>query len=224
MSETFRDRTDAGQQLACKLARFSGRKDVIVLALPRGGVVVAHEIASAIGAPLDVFIVRKLGVPGHSELAMGAIASGGVRVLNDRVVDALGISDAMIDSVAADELQELQRREVAYRGHGPAPDVRAKTIILVDDGIATGATMRAAVDALNRMHPAGIIVAVPTAAAAACDEIRPHVDEFIALGTPEEFYAVGQWYDEFPQTSDDEVTHLLAHLGRQAGGVPTNTP
>jgi predicted phosphoribosyltransferase len=220
MNGTFRDRIEAGRLLARELMRFAGRDDVIVLALPRGGVPVAYEVAAAIGAPLDVFIVRKLGAPGHHELAMGAIATGGVRVLNDRVVESLGISDAMIDAVAAGELQELQRREAAYRGHCAPLDVRGRMIILVDDGVATGATMHAAIEALSRMHPAGIVVAVPTAAAASCEELRPHVDELVTLMAPEQFVAVGQWYERFPQTTDDEVTRLIEQARRAQRGHP----
>ena len=206
----YRDRIDAGKQLAARLADYADRDDVLVLALPRGGVPVAHEVAKALGAPLDIFLVRKLGVPGHEELAMGAIATGGVRVLNDDVVDYLRIPGEVIDAVAADELRELERRERAYRGDRPEPDVRGKTIILVDDGLATGSTMRAAASALRRQDPARIVVAVPVSAAQTCDEYRMGVDEIICASTPEPFMGVGQWYRDFSQTTDEEVRELLA--------------
>lgn len=210
MKGTFRDRTDAGQLLAAKLTQFAGRKDVIVLALPRGGVPVGYEIARKLHAPLDVMVVRKLGVPGYEELAMGAIASGGVRVLNDDVVDRLGISTAAINAVAEKEQRELERRELAYRGHTDAPEIKDKTVILVDDGIATGATIRAAAQALRQQEPAHLVIAVPTAAPDSAREVATLVDEFVALITPDNFCAVGQWYDDFGQTSDGEVTELLA--------------
>jgi len=180
-----------------------------VLALPRGGVPVAYEVAKALNAPLDIFLVRKLGVPGHEELAMGAIASGGVRVLNHDVVDHLLIPAGVIDSVAANELRELERRERAYRGSRPEPEVREKTVILVDDGLATGSTMRAAAAALRQQNPARIIVAVPVSAPQTCDEYRMGVDEIVCAITPEPFYGVGQWYVDFSQTTDDEVRDLL---------------
>ncbi len=210
MTSRFRDRVEAGQLLAEKLAKFSGRKNVIVLALPRGGVPVGYEVARKLHAPLDVMVVRKLGVPGYEELAMGAIASGGVRVLNEDVVDRLGISKETIDAVAAREERELHRREVAYRGHPGSPEIKDKTVILVDDGIATGATIRAAAKALRQQEPAHLVIAVPTSAPDSATEVAAMVDEFIALMTPEDFCAVGQWYDNFGQTSDDEVTQLLA--------------
>jgi predicted phosphoribosyltransferase len=206
----FRDRTEAGQRLASKLAKYAHRPDVIVLALPRGGVPVAYEVAAALDAPLDVFIVRKLGVPGHEELAMGAVATGGVRVVNEQAVQDLGIRDRVIDAVAARELKELARRERLYRGSRPPPDVRGRTVILVDDGLATGATMLAAIRALRQMGPARIIVAVPIAAPDTCEALKAKVDEMICAVTPEPFYAVGLWYDDFSQTSDDEVRDLLA--------------
>lgn len=211
MSRTrFRDRVEAGQRLAGELSRYGGRDDVVVLGLPRGGVPVAAEVAAALRAPLDVIIVRKLGVPGWEELAMGAIASGGVRVLNDLVIRAEGISDATIDQVAARELQELHRREVRYRGHTGAPEIAGKIVLLVDDGIATGATIRAAVQALRQQGPEKLVIAVPTASPEARAMLEPMVDEFIALMTPEDFRAVGQCYADFGQTSDDEVARLLA--------------
>jgi len=206
----FRDRTEAGQMLATKLAAYANRPDVIVLALPRGGVPVAYEVARALGAPLDVFIVRKLGVPGYEELAMGAVATGGVRVLNDQVVSGLRIPDYVIDAVAAWEQQELARREQLYRDDRPPPDVRGRTVILVDDGLATGATMHAAIKALRQQEPAHIVVAVPTASLETCNALRSEVDDIICAITPEPFYAVGLWYEDFSQTTDEEVRELLA--------------
>lgn len=205
----YRNRAEAGKHLATKLATYANRDDVMVLALPRGGVPVAFEVAKELGAPLDVFLVRKLGVPGHEELAMGAIASGGVRVLNDDVVDYLEISDDVIDAFTAIELEELERRERVYRGDRPEPEVRGKTVILIDDGLATGSTMRAAVMALRQLNPARIVVAVPVSAPETCDEYRMGVDEIICAVTPEPFYGVGQWYRDFSQTTDDEVSELL---------------
>jgi len=213
MDRPYRDRREAGRYLAVKLADYAGRPDVLVLALPRGGVPVAYEVARALDAPLDLFLVRKLGVPGHEELAMGAIASGGVRLLNDEVVRGLRISPEVLDQVAATELAELERREREYRGNRPAPDVRDKTVIVIDDGLATGASMRVAVAALRQQHPARIVVAVPVASPATCAEFRDEVDEVICALTPEPFYAVGLWYDDFSQTTDEEVHDLL----RQAG-------
>lgn len=208
MAKQFLDRTEAGKLLAESLAGFADRPDVLVLALPRGGVPVAFEVAQALRVPLDVFVVRKLGTPGNEELAMGAIASGGIRVLNQGVVGTLGIPDDMIDEVAERELEELERRERVYRKHRPAFDVRGRTVILVDDGIATGSTMRAAIKAL-RQTAGRIVVAVPTAAPDTAAQLRPEVDEFVALITPPGFYAVGQWYEDFGQTTDAEVTELL---------------
>jgi predicted phosphoribosyltransferase len=199
--------------LAAELSRYADRDDVIVLGLPRGGVPVAAEVARALRAPLDVVIVRKLGVPGWEELAMGAIASGGVRVLNKRVVQAEGITEAMIEEVAARELKELRRRETGYRGHPGAPEVAGKTVIVVDDGTATGATLKAAVQALRQQAPAKLIVAVPAASPDARAALEPMVDAFVALMTPSDFRAVGQWYVDFSQTTDDEVTRLLARAG-----------
>ena len=189
---------------------YRGRKDVLVLALPRGGVPVAFEVARALHVPMDIFLVRKLGVPGHEELAMGAIASGGVRVLNEDVVNYLSIPDRVIEKVAADELRELERRERAYRGDRRAPDVKDKTIILIDDGLATGSTMRAAAAALREQKPERIVVAVPVAAPQTCDEFKTEVDEIVCAVTPEPFHAVGLWYEDFSQTTDEEVRELLA--------------
>src|SRR5258708_3672322 len=206
---TYRDRTEAGRHLAAQLAHYANRDDVLVLALPRGGVPVAYEVAKALRAPLDIFLVRKLGVPGHEELAMGAIATGGVRVLNDDAVEYLGIPSRVIDSVAANELRELERREREYRGDRPEPDVRGKTVILGDDGLATGSTMRAAAAALRQQEPARIAVAVPVSAPQTCDEYRIGVDEIICAKTAEPFYGVGLWYEDFSQTTDEEVRELL---------------
>lgn len=205
----YRDRIEAGKQLATKLSSYRDSHDVIVLALPRGGVPVAYEVAKTLRAPLDVFLVRKLGVPGHGELAMGAIATGGIRVLNDDVLDHLRIPANIIDSVTVIEQRELERREHVYRGERPEPDVRGKTVILVDDGLATGSTMRAAAAALRQQDPARIVVAVPVSAPQSCNEYRMGVDEIVCAVTPEPFYGVGQWYRDFSQTTDEEVRELL---------------
>jgi putative phosphoribosyl transferase len=205
----FRDRTDAGRQLAEKLMHYADRDDVIVLALPRGGVPVGAEVADALGAPLDVFLVRKLGVPGQEELAMGAIASGGVRVLNDQVIRLLRPSPAVIDRVAAAEQWELDRREREYRGGRPPLDVRGKTVILVDDGLATGSTMRAAVAAVRKLGPDRVVVAVPVGAAETCADFEGEADEAVCAQEPDPFYAVGAWYEDFSQTSDGEVREAL---------------
>lgn len=206
----FRDRTAAGRVLATKLTAYTNRPDVLVLALPRGGVPVAYEVARALHAPLDVFLVRKLGVPGHEELAMGAIASGGVRVLNERVVGEIQIPNDVIDRVAAAEQRELERRERSYRDNRLPSDLRGRTVILVDDGLATGSTMRAAAQAVRVHHPARVVVAVPTAAPETCDEFRAEVDDVICAITPDPFYALGLWYEDFGQTTDEEVRTLLA--------------
>jgi putative phosphoribosyl transferase len=209
MKDIFRDRIEAGRLLAEKLIRYAHEPNVIVLGLPRGGVPVAFEVAKVLRMPLDVFVVRKLGTPGTTELAMGAIATGGVRVLNQEVVGGLGIASEIVDAVTADEARELERRELAYRGSHCVPEVRGKTVILIDDGIATGSTARAAIRALKVQHPARLIVAVPVASNSAYRDLRPDVDELVALMTPEEFYGVGQWYEDFSQTSDTNVTDLL---------------
>lgn len=205
----FRDRTDAGKHLATKLLSYKDRPDALVLALPRGGVPVAFEVAQALHLPLDIFLVRKLGVPGHQELAMGAISTGGVRVLNEDIVDYLDIPEQIIDAIADEELKELKRRELAYRGNRPEPDVKGKTVILIDDGLATGSTIRAAAQALRQQQPARIIVAVPVSAPDTCDEYRIGVDEIICAVTPEPFLGVGRWYLDFSQTTDEEVRDLL---------------
>jgi putative phosphoribosyl transferase len=214
MSRPFRDRVDAGRALASELKKYAGRDDVVVLALPRGGVPVAYEVARALGAPLDVFIVRKLGVPGHEEYAMGAVASGGVRVVSEDVVRSLGLTAADVERVAAREIAELERRERLYRGQRPEPELGGRTVILVDDGLATGSTMKAAVKALAARKPASIVVAVPVAAADTCRELARDVHEVVCAVTPEPFHAVGLWYEDFRQTTDDEV-HALLDKGRR---------
>jgi putative phosphoribosyl transferase len=206
----FKNRTEAGRFLAERLTAYANRPDVLVLALPRGGVPVAYEVAAALNVPLDIFLVRKLGVPGHEELAMGAIATGGVRVLNDDVVSYLSIPDEVIDAVAMEEQQELERREQLYRGERHARSVRDRVAILIDDGLATGSTMRAGALALRQQQPAAIVIAVPVAASQTCDEFRAEVDEVICDVTPEPFRAVGLWYEDFTQTTDEEVRDLLA--------------
>lgn len=210
MDYPFKDRGEAGQVLAQELRAYAGREDLMVLALPRGGVPVAFEVARALQAPLDVFVVRKLGVPGHEELAMGAIASGGVLVLEPTVIEDLVIPPDVVADVAAREEQERLRREREYRGDRLEPDVRGRTVILADDGLATGATMRAAVAALRKLQPARIVVAVPVAAPSACADLAPEVDDIVCARTPEPFRSVGSWYLEFSQTTDEEVRELLA--------------
>jgi putative phosphoribosyl transferase len=205
----FQDRAEAGKYLAKKLGSYVNREDVLVLALPRGGVPVAYEVARELHAPLDIFLVRKLGVPGHEELAMGAIATGGVRVLNHDVVNHLRIPAQVIDEVTNVERQELERRERVYRGERGEPVVRGKIVILVDDGLATGSTMRAAAAALREQDPARIVVAVPVSAPDTCNEYRMGVDEIVCAVTPELFLGVGRWYKDFSQTSDEEVRELL---------------
>ena len=211
----FRDRSEAGRVLASKLEKYANRPDVLVLGLPRGGVPVAFEVAAALNAPLDVFLVRKLGVPDQPELAMGAIASGGASVVNHEVVRALGITEDELRAVASRELQELERRERAYRDDRPLPDVLGKTVILIDDGLATGSSMMAAVAALRQEHPERTVVAVPVAARATCDQLAAQVDEVVCAMTPEPFLAVGLWYEEFTQTTDDEVRDLLRRATRE---------
>lgn len=212
----YHDRTEGGRRLARALAEYAGRSDVLVLALPRGGVPVGFEVALALRAPLDVFVVRKLGVPSRPELAMGAIASGGVRIIDRTVMEQFGVTDAELAAVAAVEGEELQRRERLYREGRPAPDVTGCVVILVDDGLATGASMSAAVRALRARLPAGLVVAVPIAAPETCDAIRELVDDIVCVATPEPFVAVGLWYQDFSETSDDEVRSLLAQAAREA--------
>jgi predicted phosphoribosyltransferase len=216
--EQFANRTDGGRQLAEALRHYAGRTDVTVLALPRGGVPVGYEVAHALDLPMDVFLVRKLGVPGHEELAMGAIASGDVLVLNPDVVVALEIPARVIDAAAAREKPELERRQREYRDQRPEPDLRGRTVILVDDGLATGSTMRAAVTAVRRQGAARVVVAVPVASPEACGEFRLEVDDFVCLMTPEWFTAVGEWYEDFSQTTDEEVRGLLARAEREHAG------
>jgi putative phosphoribosyl transferase len=205
----FKNRADAGRKLAARLTRYADRGDILVLALPRGGVPVAYEVAKELKAPLDIFLVRKLGVPGHEELAMGAIASGGVRVINEELVNYLGIPDEVIDAIAAVEQRELERRAVAYRDDRPQPEVTDRIVILIDDGLATGSTMRAAAASLRLQKPRRIVVAVPVSSPETCDEFRREVDEIICGVTPQHFQGVGLWYDDFSQTSDEEVRDLL---------------
>jgi putative phosphoribosyl transferase len=215
MTLPFRDRTEAGRFLASKLTKFRNRSDLLVLALPRGGVPVGFEVAKALHAPLDVFLVRKLGVPGHEELAFGAIATGGVRVLNDDVVGMAGMSQGQIEVVVAREQAELARREHLYRGRRSAPDPAGRTVILVDDGLATGATMLAAARALRQEKPKTLVIAVPVAARQTCTEFQREVDEIVCAMTPEPFDAVGAWYEDFSQTTDEEVRQLLEHAAAQ---------
>lgn len=210
MQTRFRDRTDAGRRLADKLKHYANRDDVVVLGLPRGGVPIGYEVARALHAPLDVFVVRKIGLPWQEELAMGAVASGGVRVLDRNLIRVAHVSDDDVERIAQSEERELERRERLYRGDRPFPALRGKTVILVDDGLATGASMRAAVEALRHEEPARIVVAVPVAAPETCDAFRDFVDEIICAETPEPFQAVGLWYDDFSQTTDDDVRALLA--------------
>jgi putative phosphoribosyl transferase len=209
MERAFANRTEAGRLLVEKLVKYAGRADVIVLGLPRGGVPVAYEVAKRLRAPLDVFIVRKLGVPGFEELAAGAIASGGVRVLNEDVMRAIPHADEAIDAVTARETAELERREQIYREGRPPPELRNRIAILVDDGLATGASMRAAVKALRQSGAAKIVVAVPVGPPDTCRELEEEADETICLSTPEFFQAVGQYYEDFSQTSDEDVRELL---------------
>jgi len=213
----FIDRPDAGRVLASRLLAYTDRPHVVVLALPRGGVPVGYEVARALHVPLDVFLVRKLGVPGHEELALGALASGGIRVLNREVVEGLRIPPEVIDWVAACEQRELERRNHEYRAGRAASDVQGKTVILVDDGLATGATMRAALVALRGEHPAKLIAAVPVAPAVPCQELGAVADEVVCVETPEPFYGVGWWYDDFSPTSDAEVSELLARSAQPTG-------
>lgn len=211
----FRDRNEAGRALAGALKAYRGRSDVLVLALPRGGVPVAAEVAAALGAELDLLIVRKLGAPGQPELAMGAIASGGVRVLNRDVIASLGIREHAIEEVARRELQEIERREQVYRGARPRPVIQGRCVILVDDGIATGATMRAGIEALRRQKPAQLVVATPVAPPDTVARLRSVADEVVCLATPEQFWAIGQWYIEFPQLSDETVRQALAEAWKE---------
>jgi putative phosphoribosyl transferase len=217
----FRDRREAGRVLAERLQHHAGRDNVMVLALPRGGVPVGYEVACALGVPLDVLLVRKLGVPGHEELAMGALASTGAMVLNQAIVDRLGVAQWQIDRAVQREQVELSRRERLYRGARPPPQLAGKTVILVDDGLATGATMRAAVEALRAEQPAKIVVAVPVAAPESCEEVMATADEVVCAAMPDPFFAVGAWYQDFTPTSDGEVVALLS--GDTVGSRPSPT-
>ena len=211
----FKDRRDAGRILALKLSTYAKRQNTLIVALPRGGVPVAYEVALILNVPMDICIVRKLGLPGREELAIGAIASGGIRILNSDIIRMLSIPEEVINFVARRELQELQRRERLYRGNRPPPEVRDRTIILIDDGLATGASMRAAVAGVRAQHPARIVVAVPAAAAETCDAFRSAVEDVVCAITPEPFYGVGRWYEDFSQVTAEEVRTLLEEANRQ---------
>jgi putative phosphoribosyl transferase len=213
--ERFTDRRDAGRILAQKLSAYTGQTDVIVLALPRGGVPVAYEVALALNAPLDIFLVRKLGLPGREELAIGAIASGGIRVLNEDIIRVLGVPEEVINIVTRNELQELGRREHNYRGDRPAPELHNRKVILIDDGLATGASMRAAVVGLRAQHPARIVIAVPAASPELCNAFQFEVDEMVCAMTPEPFYGLSRWYEDFSQTTDSEVRMFLEEASHQ---------
>jgi putative phosphoribosyl transferase len=213
--QPFPDRTAAGQALAEQLRHYQGTSDLLVLGLPRGGVPVAYEVAQALGAPLDVFVVRKIGVPGHEELAMGALASGGIRVLNDDVVRELAPSERVIEELTHEEQREVQQREQRYRGEGASPDIAGRTVIVIDDGLATGATMRAACAAVRQQQPARVVVAVPVAAPQVCDEMQQEVDEVVCAMTPATLGGIGGWYVDFRQTTDDEVRELLTRAASE---------
>jgi len=216
MTERYLNRTDAGRRLAAALARYAGRSDVVVLGLPRGGVPVAYEIALALDAPLDVFVVRKLGLPGHEEFGIGAIASGGVRVVDDAVLRSYGVDADTLDRISQRERLELERRERLYRDDRPFPSMRDRVVILADDGLATGSTMRAAVAAFRAEAPREIVVAVPVGAPETCSAMRHIADDVVCLETPEPFYAVGLWYEDFEQTEDQEVHTLLGRAAARA--------
>lgn len=219
MTRVFADRSDAGRRLARALRAYANRNDLLVLALPRGGVPVGFEVAQALRAPLDLLLVRKLGVPGHEELAMGAIASGGIQVLNREVVAATGVGDAEIQTAVARERRELERREAAYRGARPAPEIANRCVILVDDGLATGATMRAALTALRPQHPAVLVVAVPVAPPDVLARLRAEADDLVCVEAPESFFAIGAWYRDFSQLDDDRVRDLLARAWAERPGT-----
>src|SRR5665811_20641 len=220
MELPLKNRHEAGQWLARELAAFRDRNDVLVLGLPRGGIPVAYEVAISLNAPLDAYIVRKLGVPGHEELAMGAIATGNVHILNDEIVHESGVSQGDIDAVVASEQRELDRRERLYRGSQPPPNVRDRTVILVDDGLATGTTMRAAVQAVKQLEPREVILVVPVASPPVCRSFEPIVDRVVCGATPDRFQALGLWYENFAPTSDEEVIELLARAAERSG-VPS---
>ncbi|NEP01526.1 MAG: phosphoribosyltransferase [Symploca sp. SIO2E9] len=214
MERRFKNRTQAGQLLAKRLIAYANRSEVVVLALPRGGVPVAFEVAKVLNAPLNICLVRKLGVPGHKELAMGAIAMGGVMVINEEVVKGLGISTETINQVALKEQKELERRARAYRGNRQALKIEGRKLILIDDGIATGSTLRAALATLRQQQPAGIIVAVPVAPPSICNQLKREIEKVVCLRTPHPLYAIGNWYEDFWQTTDQEVRKLLAQAPR----------
>ena len=211
----YSNRSEAARLLAAALQPYAGRSDVLILGLPRGGVPVAYEVAQTLKAPLDLMLVRKLGVPGHAELAMGAIATGGIRVLNTEVIEELGISDAAIERVTAREQQELQRRDQVYRGHRPPPDMEGRCVILVDDGLATGATMRSAIAAVRQQKPAQLVVAVPVAPPHTVAVLREEADEVVCPATPEPFFSIGLWYEDFAPVTDEEVRVLLKQSWRE---------
>jgi predicted phosphoribosyltransferase len=215
MRTQFRNRYEAGEFLAEQLTTYANKPNVIVFALPRGGVPVGAQVARRLNAPLDVFVVRKLGAPGHPELAMGAIATGGVRVFNGDVINSLRIPDEVIEAVTAEEFEELQRRERSYRDDLPPPEVEGKIVIIVDDGIATGSTMVAAVAALRQLGAGRVVVAAPTIARSTYDYLQKNADDVVAVIVPEEFYGVGQWYEDFSQTTDEEVHQLLAQANHR---------
>ena len=220
MRPYFSDRIDAGRRLAAALSRYAGRADTLVLALPRGGVPVAFEVARTLDAPLDVFIVRKLGVPGHEEFAMGAIATGGATLVDNAIVRQLRVTGAELDTVVQKETRELERRERQFRGNRPPPDIAGRTVIVVDDGLATGSSMRVAVAALRQEHPGRIVVAVPIAPPETCAALRRDADDVVCAVTPEPFYAVGLWYEDFTQTTDDEVHDLLERGRTELAAAP----
>ncbi|MEH2249848.1 phosphoribosyltransferase [Nostoc sp.] len=215
----FKDRRFAGQVLAKELAAYANRPDILVLGLPRGGVPVAFEVAKALNAPLDILVVRKLGVPDQEELAMGAIASGGVRIVNKYIINLVKISDEVIARVAVQEERELERRERLYSGNRPLRDLQGRRVILVDDGLATGATMWAAIVAVRKQQPAQIVIAVPVAASETCQELETEVDKIVCVSTPNPFYSVGLWYEDFPQTTDEEVRNLLAKAAKNGEAI-----
>lgn len=217
----FENRVEAGRNLAGKLQKYASRKDVVVLGIPRGGVPVAFEVANALGAPLDIFLSRKLGVPGQEELAFGALATGGVRILDEDLIRKLGISTEEIDRITRTVQAELERREQVYRGHRSALRIEGQTVLLIDDGIATGSSMRAAIEALRELKPAGVVVAVPVAPLSTCNRLRSEVDELVCVYSPEYFFAIGQFYEDFSQVADEEVTELLRRAAHPAG-TPSN--
>lgn len=218
MPARYRDRVDAGRRLAGLLRQYADRPDVVVLALPRGGVPVAFEVARALHVPLDVFVVRKIGLPAHPELAIGAIASGGVRLVDESAVRRFGVTESQLAAVSAAEERELERRERAYRDRLPSPDLHGKTVILIDDGLATGASMAAAATAVRAQDPGRVVVAVPVAAPETCEAFQDMVDQVVCGATPEPFHAVGLWYEDFSQTSDQEVHELLERAARELPG------